>query len=211
MHPLPGFFMRNILLALAGSMLLSSTAYAGGIGLISTGGLHQEQVYAYDTELTQYKINQPRPIYGLGMQAILGDVDDDFVGVAKIYFLGDSPPNRAGIQASAVSQGWKEADNGELTFATREDMRTMGVATAGLQWTAWGEPTGLAVNVLGNLGASFMTVDSREFLLAEAGVGAHYALSDMLQVNAEAMYRMRYRKGFAHGGGINVGVRYFFD
>ena len=203
--------MRHFIVALAGSMLLSSTAYAGGVGLISVGGLHQEQVYAYDTELTQYKINQIRPIYGLGLQTILGDVDDDFVGVAKIYFLGDSPPKGAGIQEAAKSQGWSEAANGELSFAMRDVPRTMGIATAGLQGTVWGEPTGLAVNAVANLGASFMTVDSREFLLAEGGIGAHYALSDTLQVNAEATYRMRYRKGFTHGGGVNVGVRYFFD
>jgi len=203
--------MRTTVLALLGSMLLSTSAYAGGIGVISNGGLHQENVFAYDAELTQYKIAQPRPVYGFGMQAILGDVDDDFVGVAKIYFLGDTPPLRGGVQEAAKSQGWKQSEHGDLEFAAREGVRPMGVATAGLQWGVWGEPTGLSVNLVGNLGASFMTSDATEFLLAEVGAGAHYALSDTVQVNAEAVYRMRFRKDFFHGGGFNLGVRYFFD
>ncbi len=192
-------------------MLFTTSAYAGGLGVISTAGVHQENVFAYDTELTQYKIGQQRPMYGIGFQAILGDVDDDFVGVAKIYYLGDTPPQRAGVQEAAKSQGWNPSEDGDLEFAARTGIRPMGVATAGLQWGVWGEPTGLSVNLVGNLGASFMTSDATEFLLAEVGGGAHYALSDTLQVNAEAVYRMRFRKDFFHGGGFNLGVRYFFD
>jgi len=203
--------MRNTLLAttacLAGSMFLSTDAYAGGLGLVSASGLHSEHVYAYSEDLTQYKVSQLRPMYGLGLQAILGDVDDDFVGVAKIYWLGDSPPQRDGVQQAARDQGAE----GDVTFVARQGVRPMGIATAGLQWGVLGDPTGLQLNIVANLGSSFMTLDATEFLLAEVGVGGHYSLTETVQVNAEATYRARYRKEISHGGGLTLGVRYFFD
>ena len=100
---------------------------------------------------------------------------------------------------------------GDVTFAARQGIRPMGIATAGLQWGVLGDPTGVQLNIVANLGASFMTEDATEFLLAEAGVGAHYSLTETVQVNAEATYRARYRKGISHGGGVSLGVRYFFD
>lgn len=203
--------MRNVLIAsiaaLAGSMLFSTTAYAGGLGVISTGGVHTEHVYAYSEDLTQYKVSQLRPSTGIGLQAILGDFDDDFVGVAKIFWLGDFGPQNQGIQAAAKAQGAE----GEVTYALREGIRPTGIAMAGLQWGVWGEPTGLEVNIITNLGAVFMTTDATEGLIAELGVGAHYALNDTVQVNAEVAYQARFRKTLAHSVGINLGARYFFD
>lgn len=203
--------MRNILIAttacLAGSMLFSTDAYAGGLGLVSAAGLHSEHVYAYSEDLTQYKVSQLRPTYGVGLQAILGDVDDDFVGVAKMYWIGDAPPQGDGVQQAARDQGAE----GDVTYAARQGVRPMGIATAGLQWGVLGDPTGVQLNIVANLGSSFMTQDASEFLLAEVGVGGHYSLTETVQVNAEATYRARYRKEISHGGGLTLGVRYFFD
>ena len=217
--------MRKLSTAALGASLLatacfaSAPAQAGGMGVIVNGGLHQERFYAYDLSDTDrvqdtYVYNQMRPNYGFGLQGVLGDKDDNWVGTAKFWFQNDAAQTDEGVKQNAVSD---ETGNtagqaeGELVYAYRDYAKPMGLATAGVQWRLWGEPLGFQLNAITNVGAAFMTPDSTEFLLVEVGPGAHYTMNKRIQVNAELLYQVRYRKGFRHAATANVGVRYLFD
>lgn len=195
--------------------VLSTTAEAGGIGIITTAGTHEDRFYAYDLSDTQYRISAQRPDYGLGIQAVLGDRDDKWVGTARVWAQSDAAQSDAGINEKARAEGWKPTtDDGldnELTYVFRDTPRTIGCAVAGVQWRLWGEPLGLQLSVVTNVGAGFLTLDSSEFLMTQVGPAAHYTLNDRIQVNAEVAYEMRYRKSFYHGSTVNFGVRYLID
>lgn len=217
--------MRSSLPAFVGASLLatalfaSAPAQAGGIGVIANGGMHQERFYAYDLSETDrvqntYIYNQMRPNYGFGLQGVLGDRDDNFVGTAKFWFQSDAAQTDEGVKQNAESTDDNTTAGqaeGELVYTYRQDPKPMGLATAGVQWRLWGEPLGFQLSAISNIGASFMTPDSTEFLLAELGPGAHYTMNKRIQVHAEVLYQVRYRKGFRHGASGNVGVRYLFD
>lgn len=195
--------------------LMSNPAEAGGIGLITTAGTHRDVFYAYDLSDTQYEIARQAPHYGGGLQMVLGDANDKFVGTARLWFQQDAAQKGAGVQAAAREQGWKATDEegnaNDLTFAFRDTPRSLGLATAGVQWRLWGEPLGFQLNLITNVGAGVMTADSTEFVLTQVGPGVHYTLNDKIQVNAELAYEMRFRKSFSHGSTFNLGVRYLID
>ncbi len=216
--------MRSLTTAALGASLLatavfaSAPALAGGMGVIVNGGTHQDRFYAYDLSDTEriqntYIYDQMRPNYGFGLQGILGDRDDNYVGTAKFWYQSDAAQTDEGIGQKAVSEDGSTAGQaeGELTYAYRKQSKGMGLATAGVQWRLWGEPLGFQLSAITNVGAAFMTPDSSEFLLVEVGPGAHYTLNKRVQINAEVVYQARYRKGLRHGASGTVGVRYLFD
>ena len=195
--------------------VLSTNAEAGGIGIITTAGTHQDRFYAYDLSDAQYVISAQRPDYGFGLQAVLGDRDDKWVGTARLWAQQDAAQSDVGHNAKAREEGWKptteEGLDNELTYVFRDEPRTLGLASAGVQWRLWGEPLGLQLSLITNVGTGLLTVDSSEFLLAQIGPGVHYTINDRIQVNAEFGYEMRYRKSFYHGSTFNLGVRYLID
>jgi hypothetical protein len=216
--------MRSLTTAALGASLLATAVFAsapvqaGGMGVIATGGTHQERFYAYDLSDTEriqntYIYDQMRPNYGFGLQGILGDRDDNFVGTAKFWYQSDAGQTDEGIGENAVSEDGSTAKDaeGELVYKHRQASRGIGLATAGVQWRLWGEPMGFQLSAITNVGAAFMTSDSSEFLLVQVGPGAHYTLNKRLQVNAEVVYELRYRKSLRHGASGVVGVRYLFD
>ena len=97
------------------------------------------------------------------------------------------------------------------TLALRQESRNIGIATAGIQWSLLGDPSGLSFNLLTNIGAAAITPDLTEFAYAEIGPGVSFAFDSSIQVFAEAYYQPRWRKGFTHGAGGAAGVRYLFD
>ena len=164
-------------------------------------------MYYYDTDDTQYLNRQNRPNSGFGIEAILGDKDDRFLGVARGFYLQDSPPTDP--PSPVVS---------DPIYAIPDGPTHLGVATVGVHWGLFGDPTGFQVHLASHLGAGIVTVDSAtgegsnvEFLLAEAGAGAHYHFARNLQVYADLAYTMRYRKVFSPGANAYLGVRYMFD
>lgn len=195
--------------------LMSNPAEAGGIGLITTAGTHSDVFYAYDLADNQYAVRRQAPDYGMGLQMILGDGNDKYVGTARLWLQQDAAQNDDGVKAAAQDQGWKGTDEegvaNPLTYAYRDTPRNLGLATAGVQWRLWGEPLGFQLNLISNVGAGFMTGDSTEFILAQVGPGVHYTINDSIQVNAELAYEMRFRKSFSHGSTFNLGVRYLID
>lgn len=184
----------------------SASALAGGFGLVGTGGIHADEVYFYDAsaENAQYKLNQTLPNFGGGAEVLLGDKDDRFTGVMRLYYLQD-----AGLKDPADLT--QLVDPGDVVADVREEPRHLGIATVGLQWAILGQPEQAAFVVLADVGSGFLTDDHTEFLLAEGGAGMSYQFARDLRFFANATYTLRYRKGASHGANVYAGVRYFFD
>jgi opacity protein-like surface antigen len=205
--------MRAVNVPLVCSLILgglsASDALAGGIGVITTAGVHQERIYAYDEELTQYSISQARPNLGAGVQGLLGDRDDRILGYVKMYYQIDSPQVDNDISGQVKAQN--EGVEGQLEYAVRTEARDVGVATVGVQWGILPNADALQIIAISGIGAGALTIDSSEFILVELGAGAQYALTDQLYLHGELAYQGRYRKALSQGAGVNVGVRFMFD
>ncbi len=187
------------LAGLAAFALTSVPALAGGIGVATTVGVHQEEVYWYDAALDQQFESQARPTYGGGLQIILGDKDDKVQGLVKFYGLGDAAPTAP-----------SDAGNADYV-ALREEMRSVGYASAGIQWGLTGDPDAFMFCLNTSLGSGFLTSDMLEYANAEVGPAFTYMLADTIQLNGELVGSVRYRKGFTLASGVGVGVRYLFD
>ncbi len=184
---------------------LSGPAHAGGIGVVGLAATHSEKVYFYDSESNQFSDIQMRPTTGFGLEALLGDRDDRLIGLMKVYYFTDFQATTDNVETGGGT--------GPYTIPLDDDFRTrsVGVFTAGLQWGLWGDPTGLQVNLVTSLGTAAITPDATEFLLVEIGPGVHYVINKKYVLHAEAVYHFRFRKTASHGGGLNVGIRYYFD
>jgi hypothetical protein len=192
---------------LAGLVALSSyaaPAMAGGVGLLGTGGLHQENVYFYDQSENQYLQIQYRQSVGTGLYVMLGDRDDRVQGIMKLFWLADAPPDG---DVGTLPDGF----DGDPQVPVRTDVRNVGVAMTGIQWSLLGDPSAASFNLISNIGAGAMTSDFSEFAYAELGPGGHITFGGNVQVFGEVVYQARWRKGLSHGGGGTVGVRYLFD
>ena len=205
--------MRAVNIPLVGSLIFgvlsASDAVAGGIGVITTAGVHQENIYAYDQELIQYSVTQLRPNLGAGVQGLLGDRDDRIMGYVKMYYMIDSPQVDNDISAKVKAEN--EGVEGAVVYAVREDPRSVGVASVGVQWGLLPDADAFQLTAISGIGAGALTIDSSEFILVELGAGAQYALTEQLYLHGELAYQGRYRKSFDHGAGVNVGVRFMFD
>ncbi len=185
-------------------LLSSAPTHAGGVGLVGLAASHTEKVYFYDEDGAQYSDIQLRPTTGFGLEALLGDRDDRLIGLMKFYYFTDFQAKAENVQTGNVQDPTIPLDP-DFTF------RSIGVFTAGLQWGLYGDPTGLQINLVTSLGTGAITPDSTEFLLVEIGPGIHYVLNKKYVLHAEAVGHLRYRKSVSYGGGVNLGVRYYFD
>ena len=184
--------------ALAALALSSAPAFAGGVGIATTAGVHQEVVRWYSADLTQQEESQARPTVGGGLQVILGDKDDKVQGLVKFYGLSDAAP-------SDPSTG-----GGDIV-AIREEARQVGYASAGIQWGLTGDPDAFMFCLNTSLGSGFLTTDMLEYANAEVGPAFTYMLADTLQLHGEVTGNVRYRKSFTWAAGAGVGIRYLFD
>ena len=189
------------LLVLAG-LALPSSAWAGGIGLLSTGGLHQARAYYYDQAGNQGIDLQNRFNYGGGFIAVLGDKDDKIQGVMRLWFMQDqslADPN-TGNTTDAV-----------FPPASSQPPRDLGMFTAGVEWGLLGDPDGLQLTLETHIGTAFATKDATEFLLVEVGPGVTWALADHFQLFGSVTEDMRYRKRPYLSENVYLGARYMFD
>lgn len=189
------------------TLLCASEAQAGGIGVVTTGGLHQAPVYVYDADLQQYKVNQGRPNVGFGIQAVLGDRDDRVQGTLKLYYQLDAAQTDSGVLDKAKNDG----ASGDLVFAYDKDPRNLGMATVGVQWGLFKDPGAIQPVLITNIGAGVLTNDNSEFAMAQVGPGMYWSLTEQLQLNAELTYDLRYRKTFFQSTSATVGLRFLFD
>ncbi len=188
------------------SLLLSTPAFAGGIGTIITGGMHSETVYFYDSSDDNQQYQQPQLLgsVGGGLEIILGDQDDRFQGIFRGYWFMDgpqhNPANTTGLVAPKhVVAGW------------RDEPRHLGIATIGLQVGLFGEPSGFQVTAVGAVGSGFLTLDHTEFLVVELGGGFTHQAGQQVQLFGNVVGSMRARKGTNFGSTTYVGARYLFD
>lgn len=207
--------MRFAVAALA--LTLSTTAFAGGIGPMLTGGMHTERVDYYTTidpdsgaELTdpndykQYQLNQAIPNFGGGLEFVLGDRGSRILGVFRAYWMMDTPQADPGKRTKLVEPEFVVAN-------WREKSRQLGVGTVGLQFGLVGRPESFIFGVGAHVGSAFLTSDRSEFLLVQVGPMINYRMGPSFQLWADVSYNFRFRKTFEHGATANVGVRYLFD
>lgn len=199
--------MRGTLIL--GSALLflgatSSTASAGGLGVIGTGGLHTAKAYYYDENGEQGIDPQVRPNAGFGIEGLLGSRDDRIIGLFRAYLVSDAPiatPDTAGLDPSTLQM----PDYASLGWNSR------GAMTMGVQWGLYGDPESFELTLTTLVGSGFVTRDSTEFLLADVGPGVTWNINQNLQLMGELSATARYRKGFSWGGNAVAGLRYLFD
>lgn len=194
--------MRRLATLILAGLTLPSTALAGGVGLLTTGGFHQSRAYYYDTLGNQGVDSQTRLNLGGGLIAMLGDKDDRVQGVMRVWFLQD--------------QALANPDTGNTTDAVFPDVasvgpRDLGIFTAGIQWGLFGDPSKIQLTLETHAGSGFLTKDATEFLLVEVGPGFTWGLSDGLVLFGSLTADMRYRKGASMSENLYLGARYMFD
>lgn len=182
----------------------ASPAHAGGIGLITTAGMHSDRVDYYQLDagtgsyIQQAPDNQFNSNVGLGLELVLGDKDNKILGVFRGYYMQDAPQKAP-------------AEGDDYVFAIRTDSRPIGVINAGLQFGIVGDPDKLQLNVVATIGSGFLTTDQTEFIVGEAGVGASYMVGRKMQLVLSATGGTRYRKLFFPTADGYLAVRYLFD
>ena len=186
--------------------MTSSTANAGGLGILTTGGFHTTPVYFYDAGNNDAQVKQSQAIYslGAGFDLTLGDPDDRVVGGFRGYWLLDSAESDPADSTSTV-----RPDN--VIANWRDESRSIGIASVGVVFGMFGDPNGFQMTSSIYIGSGFLTPDHSEFLLAEAGVGATWNFTPGVQAFGSVQYSVRSRKGFRHGANAMLGVRYLFD
>jgi len=117
--------------------LWSTTALAGGVGVMGTGGFHEARAYYYRDDGVQGIDTQSRPNIGIGGEALLGAKDDKIIGIMRLYYLSDFPVNDPDLSA-------EETNKYEFTYPAAADQghHNVGVMTVGVQWGVWGDPGG---------------------------------------------------------------------
>ena len=188
------------------ALATAPAAHAGGLGIMTTGGFHTTPVYFYDAGNGLAQVKQTQTIFsaGAGFDLTLGDPDDRVVGGFRGYWLYDSPEHDPANSTSTVSP-----DN--VVANWRDEGSHIGIASVGVVFGMFGDPDSFQMTSSVYVGSGFLTTDHREFLLAEAGVGATLALTPGTQAFGTIQYSMRHRKGFRHGANAVLGVRYLFD
>ena len=197
--------MRSVFFSLA-LLCTSNSALAGGVGIFSTGGLHEVNAYYYRADGAQGIDTQNRPNAGFGAELLLGDKDDKMIGIMRGYWSKDAAPLEPSIPGLG-EDGWTY----EYPAAHEAAATHMGILTMGAQAAVWGDPSGTQVVVNALAGSIFATTSNLESYVAEAGVGATYYINEQLHMFGNVAFTTRYRKQISLGENAYAGVRYMFD
>lgn len=193
--------------AIFGLMGASAPAYAGGIGVIGSGGIQSAKAYYYNGEGEQGVDTQFRPSTSVGGEALLGDPDDKFIGVVRLYGTWNAP-----VQNPEVA-GACDGTTNDYVCPNYDDLTTdpVGAMTVGVQWGLLGDPRGFEFGISAMLGSAFATPDNLEYFIGEPGAYVSYTMADQYQLYANVNASVRYRKTFNVGANSYVGFRYLFD
>ncbi|MEN0063805.1 MAG: hypothetical protein AAGA48_16760 [Myxococcota bacterium] len=222
--------MRRFIAA-AALMLSPAPALAGGVGILATGGLHNEPVYFYSSRSTlndqayqnlsdyeQFRTQQLIPQLGGGFEVLLGDARDDrIVGSIRFFYNADLPQRNpvdlidGNVVATNAASNVEALRAENVVGAYRTNIRSLGFAMIGLSWGLVGDPDGFQLAAVGHVGTALLTLDHTEFFMAQAGPGITYRFSRQTQLFADAQYQARFRKTFSHAVSGTVGLRYLFD
>jgi hypothetical protein len=189
--------------ALTAGLSMAGPAWAGGVGIIGTGGLHGERVYYYkENSIGEFEQQPPSQQYNLqmggGIELALGDKDNKITGLFRLYWCQEAPQQ-------------DPADPDEFSFQVRLEPRDIGMIDAGLVFGFLGKPTGFQLGAVGMVGSAFMTTDQTEFLKAQAGLGVSYTILRHVQFHFQTLHGVRYRKSLDYQVDNVLGVRYLFD
>lgn len=186
-------------------LLLSSSAHAGGFGLVGTVGGATETLRYYDSEndFAQYSQSQFVSNFGGGIEFIVGDRDDKILGLFRAYPMVVGPQHDPAETSSL--------EPGVIVAAWRDEPYTIGVGTLGLAWGVVGDPNGFQLSVMGEMGSGFLTKEHTEFFLLQGGPSVQYMVGPALQLHADLEYGLRMRKTVDHGPTAYIGARYLFD
>lgn len=193
--------------AVFGLLGASTPALAGGLGVIGSGGIQSAKAYYYNGEGDQGVDTQFRPSTSIGGEAILGDPDDKFIGVVRLYGTWNAPvrnPEVAG-DCDGATNDYVCPDYNSL------ETDPVGAMTVGVQWGLIGDPRGFQFGVSAMLGSAFATPDNLEYFIGEPGVFVAYTMAEQYQLYANVNASVRYRKIFNVGANSYVGFRYLFD
>lgn len=196
--------MRLSTLLVSSLLLGASPAYAGGIGILGTGGIHTDKAYYYDAAGDQGVDSQIRPNGGIGIEAVLGASDDRILGTMRFYFSSDAPEAVPDI-------GDLDPDDVTMPPYEGQPWSRTGIMMVGVQWGVLGDPESLQMVVNSSVGTCFATKDSTEYILGEVGPGVTWNMTDKVQLTGSLNGMARYRKGFSFGGTAYAGVRFLFD
>lgn len=179
----------------------SSTAAAGGLGLIYQAGLHQERAYSYKGK-QQVIDYQSKPNRGPGLEALIGDQNDKIQGLLRMSWVSETQANNPDTKGD---ESIVHPDYNSL------EPRQIGVLGLGLQWGVLGDPSDKQIVVNTMIGSGFITTDNTEFVIMELGAGGTYNFTESLQAVANLSGHMRARKHFSFGPTMHMGLRYLFD
>jgi hypothetical protein len=208
--------MRLLVSLLA--LTASTSALAGGIGPVVTGGFHTEKLYYYSNtnesgellddpdDYPQFETNQALGNVGAGLEILLGDRDNRVQGVFRGYWNMDFP------QGDPAKDG-QVTDPDTIVAARREDLRHVGIGSVGIQIALAGDPAlqKPVLNIAAHVGSGFLTNDRTEFAFAQIGPAVTWRLGRSLNLWGEIDYTIRFRKVPSHGATGSVGLRVMFD
>jgi hypothetical protein len=179
----------------------SSTAAAGGLGLIYQAGLHQERAYSYKGK-QQVIDYQSKPNSGPGLEALIGDRNDKIQGLLRMSWVAETQANNPDTKGD---ESIVHPDYDSL------EARQIGVLGLGLQWGVLGDPSDKQIVVNTMIGSGFITTDNTEFVIMELGAGGTYNFTENLQAVANLSGHVRARKHYSFGPTMHMGLRYLFD
>jgi hypothetical protein len=215
------------------ALTASTTATAGGLGVIVNGGFHSEDVYFYSDSVSvlnddgsladggfggtqikyqslgdyeQYKNSQLLGDVGAGFELILGDRDGKFFGTFRGYWSLETSQ-----RDPSLTLGLDDTEQTHLVAEWREGFRHVGIGLVGITWLPIGDTSGFAAGPAAHLGAGFLTSDHTEFLIGQLGMTATYRTSRSTQLWADVNGVFRFRKVGSGGFAVNAGFRYLFD
>jgi len=215
------------------TVLPATSALAGGVGVLATGGLHTEKVYFYSdhspegveyndiADYDQFEMIQTLPNLGGGIEILLGDRDDKIMGSVRGFYLVDGAQKDPAEVTDDVSnpdwvvgayRGDGNVRPGEPNAGGPAGGRSLGMIMVGMSWGIIGEPGGLQLGAVGHVGTSFLTRDHTEFFIMQVGPGVTYKVARQVQLFGELQYAARFRQAqWAHSGNVMLGARYLFD
>ena len=124
----------RIAMAFLAFLATSSTAYAGGLGLIWQTGTHEERAYYYRGK-EQALEPQNKLNYGPGLEAMIGDQDDKIQGILRMSWVKEYQASNPDISGDGITHPDYGPSSGKKMRAPRQ----IGVLGLGIQW---GVPVG---------------------------------------------------------------------
>ena len=184
--------------------LMLTEAHAGGVGFMLQNGLYQNKAYYYRSDGKQGFDSQMSFSTGAGLDIVLGNKTDKLQGLLRLGWTRDFAAENPEFTEEA---GYEYAHPDYEALGSTD----VGVTGIGLQWTVWGDPTGIQAIATTSLSSAFWTPQSTEYFMIDLGLGGSYTVQDRFQAYATINASPRYRKSPSLGINSFIGARVLFD